>query len=78
MITKDHSYSSHRDLWLYCILLNTCARRRRKDEHDVKIKSNKVFNILFELIAFSGFFPTRESNLVLLLSGSLTLIDCFA
>ena len=78
VITKDGSHSSHRDLWV-CILLNTCARRRRRDEHDVKIKSNKVSNILFELIAFSGFFPTRESNLVSLLSGSLTLIiDCFA
>ena len=62
----------------YCNLLNTCARRRRRDEHDVKIKSNKVSNILFELIAFSGFFPTRESNLVTLLFGSLTLIDYFA
>ena len=24
------------------LILNTCARRRRRDEHDVKIKSNKV------------------------------------
>ena len=33
VLTKDGSHRPHRDLWVY-ILLNTCARRRRRDEHD--------------------------------------------
>ena len=80
VITKDGTHIVSIGICGYCILLNTCARRRRRDKHDVKIKSNKVSMVQahsqgsFLLMNPSIFQPC----LTLVVSGSLTLIDSFA